>query len=421
MEKLVPKLRFPEFNGNWESKKLSELDLNVIDGDRGKNYPSSNEFSEIGYCLFLNAKNVTKNGFSFENNMFISKEKDNDLNKGKLKRNDLVLTTRGSVGNIALFNNEVVYENIRINSGMVILRNKNSQVDSNFIYKYFLTPHLVKQINQISFGSAQPQLTVKVIREFKLIIPSLPEQQKIASFLTSVDERLTLLAQQKEKLELYKKGVMQQIFSQKLRFKPDLSGVKGDENGNNFPDWEEKKLGDVGTFISGVGFSNSEQGGKIGIPFLKVSDMNILGNEFYIKHANNYVVHEQINRLKYKPIVKDSIIFAKVGAAIFLERKRIASNFLLDNNMMAYIPKGIILFYKYIFDTLRLSKYSQTGALPSYNSGNLKSIKIKVPCIEEQQKIASFLSAIDVQIEGVSKKIEQTKTFKKGLLQQMFV
>lgn len=98
----------------------------IIDGDRGKNYPKQDEFSDTGYCLFLNAKNVTATGFSFENRMFITKEKDDALHNGKLERGDVVLTTRGTLGNLAFYDDSVPFENVRINSGMVILRMKKA-------------------------------------------------------------------------------------------------------------------------------------------------------------------------------------------------------------------------------------------------------------------------------------------------------
>jgi type I restriction enzyme S subunit len=214
-------------------------------------------------------------------------------------------------------------------------------------------------------------------------------------------------------LKQYKKGVMQKLFSQELRFKAD--------DGSEFSDWEEKTLGDIGDFKSGTGFPESEQGGDLGVPFFKVSDMNLAGNTFYMKSANHYVTDEQISKLKFKVIKEASIIFAKVGAAIFLERKRIAMTFLIDNNMMAFTPKANLLFMKYVFDTIKLSKFAQVGALPSYNASDLKIIRVKVPSLEEQTKIANFLAFIDTKIDLTTTQLEATKQFKKALLQQMFV
>ena len=113
-KKLAPKLRFHEFSEEWKSENLKELNLKIIDGDRGNNYPNGDEFLNSGYCLFLNAKNVTLNGFNFQEKSFITKHKDEQLRKGKLIRNDIILTTRGTVGNIAYYNESVLFKNLRI-------------------------------------------------------------------------------------------------------------------------------------------------------------------------------------------------------------------------------------------------------------------------------------------------------------------
>jgi type I restriction enzyme, S subunit len=120
----------------WPISTLRDAPLEIIDGDRGANYPHRDEFSPSGHCLFLNAGNVTRSGFSFEDCTFIAKEKDEVLRKGKLVRNDVVLTTRGAIGNVAFFNSSVPYDNIRINSGMVILRADRRALDPLFLYLF---------------------------------------------------------------------------------------------------------------------------------------------------------------------------------------------------------------------------------------------------------------------------------------------
>ena len=151
--------------------------------------------------------------------------------------------------------------------------------------------------------------------------------------------------------------------------------------------------------------------------------MNTYGNEKRMVVANNYVDADSILEMKVKVILDESIIFAKVGAAVFLERKRLATNFLIDNNMMAFTPdpKLNINFIKQFLDTIKFSNFVQVGALPSYNAGDLAIIPIHIPCVVEQTKIANFLSAIDQKIDMVAQQIEQTKQWKKGLLQQMFI
>lgn len=150
---------------------FGDLPIEIIDGDRGKNYPQSNEFYEIGYCLFLNAKNVTKNGFDFSQKQFINKEKDISLNSGKLKRNDIIITTRGTVGNIAFYNNLIDYENIRINSGMLIIR--SSLIDPLFLYVLLTSKYFQDLIFSHTSGSAQPQLPVRDLKQIEIFNPPL--------------------------------------------------------------------------------------------------------------------------------------------------------------------------------------------------------------------------------------------------------
>ena len=159
----------------------------IIDGDRGKNYPKSEEILDDGYCLFLNAKNVTQKGFDFENCNFITREKDDALRNGKLSRGDVVLTTRGTVGNLAYYSKNVPYENIRINSGMVILRMNRSIL--NEIYFIELFKMKLSDIKEkIASGSAQPQLPISTMNKIILMIPPLELQNQFASFVQEIDK-----------------------------------------------------------------------------------------------------------------------------------------------------------------------------------------------------------------------------------------
>lgn len=196
----------------------------------------------------------------------------------------------------------------------------------------------------------------------------------------------------------------------KLRF-PEFGG-----------EWVRSRIDEIGTLKSGVGFPEKEQGGLEGTPFYKVSDMNIPENSQEMVLANNYVTEEQIKRLKYKPIASNSIIFAKVGAAIFLDRKRQARNFLLDNNMMAFLPSPEIdfRFIYQVFLQLNLAKFAQVGALPSYNASDIGIIKVQIPSLPEQQKIASFLSSVDKKIDLLRQKKDALELYKKGLMQKIF-
>ena len=160
----------------------------IIDGDRGKNYPKQDEFYPQGYCLFLNTGNVTKEGLIFEENQFITKEKDEALRKGKLKRGDIVYITRGTVGNAGYYNSNVPYENVRINSGMVILRANVEIVDARFLYQILKSEYYRPYFKQYCTGSAQPQLPIKNFSQIYLNVPDIKTQHRIADIVSAYDD-----------------------------------------------------------------------------------------------------------------------------------------------------------------------------------------------------------------------------------------
>lgn len=176
--------RFNEMFG--ENKIFESIDnlFDIIDGDRGKNYPKSDELFSEEYCLFLNTKNVTKNGFSFDTKQFITKTKDKLLRKGKLERYDIVLTTRGTVGNVAYYDELIKYKHLRINSGMVILRPKTPNLNQKFII------HVLRNNNysRVISGSAQPQLPITKLKKILLPLPPLALQNEFADFVALVDK-----------------------------------------------------------------------------------------------------------------------------------------------------------------------------------------------------------------------------------------
>ena len=190
-------------------------------------------------------------------------------------------------------------------------------------------------------------------------------------------------------------------------------------------DWEQRKLGELGKARSGMGFPDAEQGGKEGVPFYKVSDMNNVGNEHEMVAANNYVTREQIARKGWKPIDEvPAIFFAKVGAAVLLNRKRLCRfPFLLDNNTMAYSIDGSALdadFAITLFDTIDLTSLVQVGALPSYNSGDVENIDVVIPEMSEQRKIGDYFKRIDSLITLHQKKVFSLTIVKKSMLEKMF-
>ena len=163
----------------WPVVKLGDSGIEVIDGDRGSNYPKKEEFTATGFCVFLNTSNVRVGHFDLTELEFISAERDNLLRKGKLQRSDVVLTTRGTIGNIAYFSPAIPFDHMRINSGMVILRSDPQKWESRYIVELFQSPMGLGQIAGLLSGSAQPQLPIRSLELFEIPLPRLEVQQQI--------------------------------------------------------------------------------------------------------------------------------------------------------------------------------------------------------------------------------------------------
>jgi len=168
---------------------LSKTTIQLIDGDRGTNYPSKKDFSKKGFCLFLDSSNLTKNGFDFSSKFFITESKDHSMGNGKLMNDDLVMNTRGTIGNIGHYTKRISYKNIRINSGMLIIRG-GIDFDNKFLYSFFRSNLFSKQVGNMMSGSVQNQLPIWAFNFIKVLKLDLPKQQKIAHILSTLDDKI---------------------------------------------------------------------------------------------------------------------------------------------------------------------------------------------------------------------------------------
>jgi type I restriction enzyme, S subunit len=204
----------------WKHFTIGEV-AKTIDGDRGRNYPKKDEFFKQGYCLFLSTKNVREDRFIFEENIFITKEKDDILRGGKLQLNDVVITTRGTLGNVALYDENVLFKNIRINSGMLILRVVKPILNQLYLMRFISSPWFSKQLNEKRSGSAQPQIPANVLREIKIPIPlSIAEQKAIVSEIESrlsiCDKLEQTIEDSLKKAETLRQSIMKKAFNGEL-------------------------------------------------------------------------------------------------------------------------------------------------------------------------------------------------------------
>ena len=254
--------------------------------------------------------------------------------------------------------------------------------DSSFLYRLIQSRQFDEVANQ-STGTKMPRADWKLVSKTVFSIPSnISEQAAIGTYFTALDNLITL---HQRKCAL--------IFSS---FQALISMMFTTSTFS----WEQRKLGDIGKARSGVGFPDADQGGLTGVPFFKVSDMNSDGNENEMTVANNYVTAEQIADHRWSPITElPAIFFAKVGAAVMLNRKRLCRfPFLLDNNTMAYSlspTKWDADFAKALFGTVDLTSLVQVGALPSYNAGDVESMEIYLPSLLEQEQIGAYFKHLD--------------------------
>ncbi|HEY5743340.1 MAG TPA: N-6 DNA methylase [Chryseolinea sp.] len=189
---------------DWPILRFEDAPFEIIDGDRGANYPKKEDFSPSGYCLFLNTKNVRADGFNFSEVEFVSKKKDQSLRKGKLQRGDVVLTTRGTIGNTGLYDESVEFDNIRINSGMLIFRPDSAKLSGSFLFHFFQSENFYSQRDAIVSGSAQPQLPIRSLNEATIPLPPLAMQQAIVA---EIEAEQALVAANRELISRMEKKI----------------------------------------------------------------------------------------------------------------------------------------------------------------------------------------------------------------------
>lgn len=294
-----------------------------------------------------------------------------------------------------------------------------TQIKDNSI-PLFLYQHAL-QVNWLGLNEATgvPSLNTTSINNVDIALPSKEEQTKIANFLSAVDEKIAQLSQKLHLLEQYKQGMMQQLFSQKIRFKAD--------DGSDFGEWEEKELKDVADVKGGKripkGFSLVSE--NTGHPYITVSDMN---RSYGIDDTNiRYVPLEVVDVIK-RYTITDNDIFISVAGTLGIIGK-IPPEFnganLTENADKLTNLKCHQNFLIYLLDSGYLSELIEstatTSAQPKLALYAIEQLEVNLPCLEEQTKIADFLSTIDQKMDVVSEQLKQAKTWKKGLLQQMFV
>jgi len=401
-----PKLRFKDFAGKWEVKRGSELFINSRTKGNDK-LPLYSVTLDRGMVprdsLDRRVESETEGG----DNLFVAK---NDISYNMMRM------WQGAFG--------LAPVDCMVSPAYVVLHPRENAF-SDFFARCFSRSRNLYLFTAFSYGLTSDRLRLyfKDFERIKFTVPTLPEQQKIASFLSAVDEKIQQLTRKKELLEQYKKGVMQQLFSCKLRFK--------DENGKAYPKWEEKKLGEIGNFQTSSVDKLSVEGEK---EVYLVNYMNVYRHELLNKKTihNLQIVTAKENQIDSSNLKKGDILFtpssetpSDIGHSVVIFED--LPNCVYSYHLMRFRPYAKLdILYSHYFcnvpDVLRqLTKLSTGSTRFTISVKSFSSVEVDLPSFEEQQKIANFLSAIDTKIESVATQIEKTQTFKKGLLQQMFV
>lgn len=389
----VPKLRFKEFSGEWEKKKLGDITTKIGSG----NTPLGGEkvYIEEG-VLFIRSQNVINDKLELSDKTFIPSDIHNKMKGSKVFPNDVLLNITGaSIGRSCVVPNNIIEANV--NQHVCIVRGDNT-LNSNFLQTFISSSKGQKLISQGQTGSGREGLNFQSIASFKLDLPDVKEQEKIASFLTSVDTKIEQLTKKEQLLQQYKKGVMQKIFNQEIRFKAD--------DGSEFCEWEEKKLGQIGKFHAGgdltkLNYSKEKSNEYVYPIYANGSGEGLYGYATTFQYKSNCVTVSGRGTLGHANLRKEN--FNAIVRLIVIEPKsNICGNFLKEA-------------------INRINFSIESTGVPQLTIPQISLYKVFLPCLEEQNKIAIFLSSIDTKIEQTQKQLELSKEFKKGLLQQMFI
>ena len=368
---VVFSLLFATSTFSWEQRKVGDLLI-----ERNQQAPMSDEYPLMA---FIANEGVAPKGERYDRSALVT-DTVNKLYK-KTEKGDFIYSSNNlETGSIGLNK----YGKACI-SPVYSIFEPTGIADSDFLGRRLVRKDFINAMVKWRQGVIYGQWRIHEsdFLKIEIPVPSVEEQRKIGAYLDQLDNLITL--HQRECISFTGRADRLILTANKKR---------------TTSSWEQRKLGDIGKARSGVGFPDADQGGVTGVPFFKVSDMNLDGNENEMIVANNYVTTEQIAEHRWSPITElPAIFFAKVGAAVMLNRKRLCRfPFLLDNNTMAYSlspTKWDADFAMALFGTVDLTSLVQVGALPSYNAGDVESMGIYLPSLFEQEQIGAFFKLLD--------------------------
>ena len=393
MERNVPKLRFKGFSDEWTKYKAENLFENISD----KNHNGE-----------LNVLSVTQDkGVVLRSELDIDIKFDINSLKSykKVKDGDFIISLRSFQGGIETSNQVGL-----ISPAYTVFNfNEKNKFNTKFMGYIFKSENFIRKMSGLIYGIRDGKaISFKDFSTMNFKIPSLQEQERIANFLTKVDKIIEKQEEKVKNLENYKKGMMQKIFSQEIRFK--------DENGEEYPDWEEKKLRDVTIFENGKGHEQF---------IIEDGDFIVINSKF-ISSCGKVIKKSSVNLC---PLDKNDIVFVMSDVP---NGKALAKCYYIEEDNKYTLNQRIcslkvldIANSKYIFYLINRNRYylafDNGVGQTNLRKDEVLNCPITIPCLDEQNKIAKLLTNMDLIIENENNKFKELKQWKKGLLQQMFV
>lgn len=391
MNKNVPKLRFSGFAGEWEEKRLGEISDALTYGlnSAACNYDGINGYIRITDIdtegNYISSNKVSPEGDFSEEYM--------------VKEGDILFARTGaSTGKIYMYKKS---DGKLFYAGFLIRARINKEHDCGYVYYSMRTNRYNNWVKLMSMRSGQPGINAKEYSSYELFLPSAFEQKKLANFLSTLDSRISLQSQKVEKLEELKKGYMQKIFSQELRFKR--------EDGSEYGEWEDVSFSELFIELSENNINNLKQYtvGKYGLKEYTSAGM---------KH----------NTDKHKAFKKNSLLLGigieEVAVSVDLDGCCSPVYSVFDINIKKCSSKFVGYYIKGVFNKNRgVVARKSTRRDFEFEKKEIGKLRFNLPCKEEQTKIADFLSSFDKQIEMEKKELEKMQELKKGFLQQMFL
>lgn len=390
----VPKLRFKEFNDEWEENKLGDISK-ITSGLTPLR--SEEKFYLNGVIPWVKTSDLN-NSYIKETEEKISEFALKETSIKLLPKNTLLVAMYGGFNQIG----RTDLTTIEATTNQALSAIKFRDINKFPLFFQNVLNYKVDYWKKVSASSRKdPNITKKDIEDFKVIYPKLEEQEKIANFLSSIDKKISLIEEKLELFREYKKGVIQKIFSQELRFK--------DSNGNDYPEWEEKKLGEISEISAGGDIDKKNFLEKQNKEFIYPVYANTLEKKGLYGYSNIYKISGESITVTAR---------GNIGIANYRKENYfpIVRLLVIKMNEIKYSLK----YFTYFINTIKIIK--EVTGVPQLTAPQLREYKVFFPTsLEEQQKIADFLSSIDSKIESIEKELEGLKEFKRGLLQQMFI